>query len=240
MKLVPSGQVAPWVWWLGGVSALLLVAGAWQVAVSGPFVAADWRFHLWAEAGMPTGIGKWLLDEFASVTGERLFTLPVLGILAAWLTLRDRDWRPLVVVLAGLATIAVIGYGIKFGLGRTMPWTGVDVLHGGGRAWPSGHAANAAYTWAMAGILLIGEGGLRPRPRLMAPWMIVSGLVALASGWIMALVDYHWLSDIPGGWVLGLLALAVSCGLLQAARPMPVHAAWVLRLRERVLARRRR
>ncbi|GAB4083567.1 hypothetical protein GCM10028784_01970 [Myceligenerans cantabricum] len=226
MKRVSAGVA-----WLGGVSAVLLALGAWQVAVSGPFVAPDWTFHLWAEAHFPTGMEKELLDGFASVTGERIFTLPVLGLVAGWLALRERDWRPLVAVLAGLAVIAVVGYSIKFGLGRTMPHTGMDVLHGGGRAWPSGHAANATYTWAMAGILLIGERGLWPRPRWFVPWMTASAVVALSSGWVMARVDYHWLSDVPGGWVLGLLALAVSTAVLRAGPPIVVQARWVLRLR---------
>lgn len=225
-------RVAAGVWWLGGVSLVLVVVGTWQVAVSGPFVAADWAFHLWAERTRPSGLDKWLLDQFASVTGERLFTLPVLGFLAGWLALRERDWRPVVAVVAGLAVIAVIGYSIKFGLGRTMPHTGVDILHGGGRAWPSGHAANATYTWAMAGVLLIGEQGLIPRRSWLRPWMVASGGIALLSGWVMAAVDYHWLSDVPGGWVLGLLALAVSLGVLQGCRSIPIRAAWALRLRD--------
>lgn len=222
--------------WLGGVSAVLLVLGTWQVAVSGPFVVADWDYHLWAEAGLPAGIGKWLLDAFASVTGERLFTLPVLGVLGTWLALRRCDWRPLVAVVVGLLVIAVIGYALKFGLGRTMPHTGVDVLYGGGRAWPSGHAANAAYTWAMAGVLLLGERGLWPRRAWLPPWMVMSGVVGGVSGWIMARLDYHWLSDVPGGWVLGLLALAVSVIVLHGDAPITIRAPWVLRLRGRFFA----
>ncbi|MBL0886975.1 phosphatase PAP2 family protein [Myceligenerans indicum] len=229
MNGVPRAMV-----WVGGVSAVLLALGTWQVAVSGVFVSADWDFHLWAQAHLPAGGWKWLLDAFASVTGERLFTLPVLFLSGGWLALRGRDWRPLVSVVAGLAVIAVVGYSIKFGLGRTMPYTGMDVLHGGGRAWPSGHVANATYTWAMAGILLIGERGLWPRRAWFAPWMVASALVALACGWVMARVDYHWISDIPGGWVLGLLALAVSVTVLHRGLPIPMRAPWALRLRGRL------
>lgn len=226
--------------WFGGVSATLLALGTWQVVVSGPFVAADWDYHVWADANLPAGAAKWLLDAFATVTGERLFTLPVLGVLAGWLALRGRDWRPLVAVVAGLAIIAVVGYSLKFGLGRTMPYTGMDVLHGGGRAWPSGHAANAAYTWAMAGILLIGERGLRPRRAWLWPWMVVCVIVTAFSGWIMVRVDYHWISDVPGGWVLGLLALAVSVAILHGDSPVPMRAPWALRLRDRLSAGSRR
>ncbi|MBE1877687.1 phosphatase PAP2 family protein [Myceligenerans pegani] len=235
MKRVESGMA-----WLGGVSAVLLAVGTWQVVVSGPFVAADWDYHVWADANLPGGVTKWLLDAFATVTGERLVTVPVLGVLAGWQALRRRDWRPLVAVAAGLVIIAVVGYSLKFGLGRTMPWTGVDVLHGGGRAWPSGHAANAAYTWAMAGVLLIGERGLRPRRAWLAPWMLVSGLVVAVSGWIMVRVDYHWISDVPGGWALGLLALAVSVAILHRDPPIPMQATWALRLRDRLFAPSRR
>ncbi|WP_125776966.1 phosphatase PAP2 family protein [Antribacter gilvus] len=206
----------------GAVSALLLGIATWQVLAGGPFVAWDWRSHLWADAHLPGGWVKQVLDGVASVGGERLFTLPVVIPLAAWLSYRSRSRGPLVAVLVGVATIAVVGYSLKFGLGRTMPWTGEDELYGGGRAFPSGHAANAAYTWAMVSYLVFGRGGLRPSRAGLRLALAASAVVALAVGAVMVVLDYHWLSDVPGGWLVGLLALAVSLVLLdRSGRPVP-------------------
>lgn len=201
------------------IAVALLVVGTWQVAAEGPLVAWDWSFHLYADTRHPDGWDKDALDWVASVTGERLFTIPAVGGVAVWVAYRQDRVRPLVATAAGLATIAVVGYSIKFGLGRAAPWTGVDALYAGGRAFPSGHAANATFTWIFLVILVFGALGLRPDRLRLSLWLVPAFLVALVSGTLMALLDYHWLSDIPGGWVLGALAVAVALGVLRSPDP---------------------
>ncbi len=151
----------------------LLVFGLciWQVVVRGPFIAWDWQFHYYVDSHHPVGWEKAFLDIVASVTGERMFTIPMVGGTALYVARKQGGpgslWnlltrRPVLAVLAGLATIALIGYSTKFGLGRTGPHHNMDVLHAGGQAFPSGHAANTFFTGFLILCLLFTQNGLWP------------------------------------------------------------------------------
>lgn len=210
-------------WWLvplvtavAGVA--LLVLFTWQVVVRGPLIAWDWPLHEYVESRQPSGVGRWLLNSIASLGGQRLYTLPILVGVGAWVAWKQQSIRVLVAIGAGLATVFVVGYWMKYDLGRTSPFTGTDTLDGG-QAFPSGHAANAALTWTLIVIILFGARGLRPSARLFRRSMIAAGLLIFVSGMLMTLLDYHWFSDIPGGWCLGALALAVSNAILRGPIP---------------------
>jgi membrane-associated phospholipid phosphatase len=217
----PAG--APSRWWIGpavtaAACVVVLALMTWQVLVSGPFVAWDWPFHEYVDARQPSGPGRVALDVVASVGGQRLFTLPVVVGVAAYASWRQGRLRPLAAVVSGLATVFFVGYALKFGLGRTPPARGVDVLHGDGQAFPSGHTANATLTWTLVVIVLFGAQGLWPDRRRYRWWMAAALVVVVVSGALMTLLDYHWLSDIFGGWVLGVLALMVALMVLGPPR----------------------
>ncbi|GAA1868213.1 phosphatase PAP2 family protein [Myceligenerans crystallogenes] len=200
---------------------LLVLAFAWavfQVAAAGPFVAWDQISREWVYAHRATGFAEALLEFQAFVTGERWVTVPVAMGVAALVAYRQHWLRPLYAVTAGLATIAAIGYPVKFGLGRSSPVTGLDVLHAGGQAFPSGHAANTAFTATVVVFLLYGSAGLRPdREKFRRGVLYVGGLLGV-TGVLVLLMGYHWLSDIPGGWLMGFIAVCVSLTVLHWPR----------------------
>ncbi|PSL02485.1 undecaprenyl-diphosphatase [Haloactinopolyspora alba] len=214
-------------WWLpsvatGLIAAALLALMTWQVVARGPFIAWDWPLHVYVDARHPDGWVKLVLDSIASLGGQRLYTLPIIVGVGAWVSYRQRRIRPLVAIGAGLATVFFVGYWIKFDLARTPPASEQDILHGVGQAFPSGHTANATLTWCLIVIVLLGAQGLRPDPVRFRRWLAVALVIVFVSGALMTLLDYHWLSDIPGGWMLGLLALMVSVTVLRAPRlPWP-------------------
>ncbi|WP_158542728.1 phosphatase PAP2 family protein [Phytoactinopolyspora halophila] len=193
----------------------------WQVVVRGPFVAWDWPLHRYVDPIQPSGLPRELLNLVASLGGQRLYTLPILVVVGAWVTWKQRSPRVLVAIGAGLATVFFVGYWIKFSLARTPPHTGIDILHGQGQAFPSGHTANATLTWILIVIVLFGARGWYPNRRLFRRWLVAALLLVFISGMLMTLLDYHWLSDIPGGWMLGALALSVSTAILRAPVPWP-------------------
>jgi membrane-associated phospholipid phosphatase len=201
-------------WWLpylAGAMAAAAVLGltVWQVVVRGPLVAVDWSLHELLTPHVPSGAGKGLLDTL-SRPGQRWLTLPLLLMVGAWVSWRQRRVRPMLSVLAGLGTAYLVGKTIKDGLARTPPYKDVDILHGIGEAFPSGHAANVAMTWALLSVLLFGARGVWPNGRRLRLGFIVSAGLSVLVGIIMVVMDYHWLSDIPGGWAVGLLALMVA------------------------------
>lgn len=201
-------------WWLPYAAGAAAAAGAllltvWQVVTRGPLVTADWSVHEVLTEQVPTGAGQTLLDTLAR-PGQRWLTLPLLLAFGAWVSWRQRRLRPMLAVLVGLGSAYLVGKTIKDGLARTPPYKGVDILHSVGEAFPSGHAANAAMTWALISVMLFGARGAWPnRERLRVGLVISAGLSALV-GTIMVVMDYHWLSDIPGGWMVGLFSLMLA------------------------------
>jgi len=206
-------------WWqrhavAAAIAVLALALMVWQVIVRGPFVAWDWPLHAYVDPRQPTDPARWWLDSLANVGGQRMFTLPVLFGVAMWVSRRQQRWNAVWAACTGVATVFVIGYGLKLALARTPPHTEVDILGGQGQAFPSGHAANGALTWFLVLTLLYGASGRWPDRRRFRLWSVVVLAFVVGTGLLMTLLDYHWFSDIVGGWVLGILALALACLVL--------------------------
>ena len=212
------------------IGVLLSVGFAWttvQVVVGGPLVAWDWEIREWVYDRRAQGAYAQFLAVHAFITGERWVTVPIVMGTAAYVAYRQGRLRPLYAVISGLAVIAAIGYPVKFGLGRSGPQAGFDLLHAGGQAFPSGHAANTAFTVTMVVFLLYGSAGARPDRRLFRRGVVVIALLLAESGTFVLLMGFHWLSDIPCGWLMGFIAVCVSLTVLHwprrhEPRPVPV------------------
>jgi len=222
----PQPLDKPW-WatavWSGLLAVIALALMTWQVLVSGPFVAWDWSVHEYVDPHVPDGWLLFALDEVSNIGGQRQHTLPVLFAVGLWIAYKWRWFRPLIAICAGLATIFFIGYAIKFGLARTPPADGIDMLHGDGQAFPSGHTANATFTWIILVIVWLGPRGLHPDPVRFRRWLAIAGAWILVTSGLMVLLDYHWISDIPGGWALGALATSVAVAVLNAPPTRVAH-----------------
>ena len=207
------------------IAALVFALCIWQVVVRGPFIAWDWQFHYYVDANMPEGWKKVFLDIVATLTGERLSTVPMLVGTAFYVGRKQggpgkfrnvATRRPMLAVFSGLVTIFVIGYSTKFGLGRTGPHHNMDVLHAGGQAFPSGHASNTFFTGFFILCMLFSQSGLHPNVSRLRKLIPMVAVVVVIAGALMSWLDYHWLSDIPGGWLLGFIACMVALSVLRA------------------------
>lgn len=229
-----DGSDKPYAVWslLAGLLAACgaLAAVTWQVVVHGPLTAVDWPVHAFVDPRQPEG-PPLLAMVAAARLGQRLVTVPPLVGLGLWASLRTRDARPVLAVLAGLGTLAVAGTLLKVAVGRTPPVVGVDTVSPGldnvvawvwavalpGAAafeghvsFPSGHAANAALTYPLLALLVFGPAGLRPHPRRLR-LALGGALVPVAVvGALVVLLDYHWASEALGGWLLGAVALLTA------------------------------
>lgn len=211
-----------WTWYAVGaaIAAVSLGLMVWQVVARGPFIAWDWPFHEAVDPRVPTGGLKTAADVLASALGQRKYTLPFIALAAAFTAWRLRSLRPVIATGAGLAAVAFVGYAIKGALQRTPPALEVDMLHGEGEAFPSGHTANATLTWVMFVVLMFSAHGAFPNRRRFRIGLAVALFGAFVGGVLMAVLDYHWLSDIPGGWALGGLAI---CAAMVAFGPAPAY-----------------
>jgi undecaprenyl-diphosphatase len=77
-----------------------------------------------------------------------------------------------------------------------------------GFSYPSGHATLSVAYLAIAVVLA------RAAPLTMRVALIVSGLVAtIVVGLSRAYLQVHWLSDVGGGWAVGLASYSI-CGMI--------------------------
>ncbi len=147
----------------------------------------------------------WLTDLAKLVTGlgSAVFTF-VFGLLvAAALAARRRYAAAAVLVVSMLILYAAVPL-LKETYDRPRPEGGlVDVS---GDAYPSGHAAySALYAWLGLAVAFL----WRPR-RTVFITVVTAGLVVAALvGLSRVYLQVHWLSDVAGGWGLGLSAFAL-------------------------------
>ncbi len=155
-------------------------------------------------------LGRVVVRALAEL-GQRGLTVTVvlvLAVLAVLAVRRSGSWRPGLVSAGALGLLGVLGQVLKIEVGRLAPRAARVAVHAGGLSWPSGHAANTVVSGALVLWLLP-----QVRPALAA-WARLVGGVALV------VLDYHWASDVVGGWLLGGVVLAVVA-LLATARDGP-------------------
>ncbi len=161
----------------------------------------------------------WLTPLMQLVTwlGSSFFIIPF-GIAAGGtLWRRRRTWQPLVMMAAAFLGAAGL-YGIvKPAVGRARPPAALQV--GGpdiGRAFPSGHATQSIAFYGMLAVVLIAWYAPR-HPRL---FVAGAALVTLVIGGSRLYLGVHWLTDVLGGYALGLawLSLVMVTSLLVIRR----------------------
>jgi undecaprenyl-diphosphatase len=124
---------------------------------------------------------------------------------AAWLLLRRSPRLALYVAVTGIGLL-VLDRGTKALVGRVRPLVDLPVAAAPGGSFPSGHAMGSTVTY---GVLLLVF--LPAVPRRLRP-AVVAAAVALAVtvGLTRVALGVHYPSDVVGGWLLGVLWLAVT------------------------------
>lgn len=137
--------------------------------------------------------------------GAREVLVPLALAAGAVLSRRRRSLVPLALIVGAYLLVAGVASATKAGLARPqpLPLPGVP-----GRAFPSGHAAQATVVF---GALALMAGGARWVRVLVAG---VVGAVSVALLWRQA----HWLTDMVGGVVLGAACLATVDAALRRER----------------------
>ena len=131
-------------------------------------------------------------------------------IVALYISYRFKTWRPINLgLLAFLALNAVVG-AFKYGLGRTKPRNGLDILHAGGMSYPSGHESNAIMIWGITAYLIYRYAHVDRYNGRLATAAV--GALALTVCVVSLIRNTHWFSDLLGGLFLGagLLVLIIA------------------------------
>jgi undecaprenyl-diphosphatase len=83
-----------------------------------------------------------------------------------------------------------------------------------GASFPSGHAFTATLG---AGVVLLVALPLLPRRGRPVAWLLAA-LVPLAVGYSRIALGVHWISDVVGGWLLGIGLLAGTTAAFEGWR----------------------
>ena len=131
-------------------------------------------------------------------------------IVALYISKRFKTWRPINLGLLSFISLNVVVGAFKYGLGRTKPRDGLDILHAGGMSYPSGHASNAIFIWGVVAYLIYRYAHVdRYNGRLASAGV---GLLSLTVCVVSLLRNTHWFLDLFGGLFLGgaLLVLIIA------------------------------
>ena len=131
-------------------------------------------------------------------------------IVALYISKRFKTWRPINLGLLSFISLNIVVGAFKYGLGRTKPRDGLDILHAGGMSYPSGHASNAIFIWGVVAYLIYRYAHVdRYNGRLASAGV---GLLSLTVCVVSLLRNTHWFLDLFGGLLLGgaLLVLIIA------------------------------
>jgi membrane protein DedA with SNARE-associated domain/membrane-associated phospholipid phosphatase len=152
----------------------------------------------------------WLTDVAKAVThlGSTPATLAVAGIAGGVLAWR-RLWIEAAVLVAALVICHVAVPVLKDAIERPRP-PGDGLVSVSGAAYPSGHAAYAViYTWLALTIAIRARPGWTYGSLVIGIGIAVTALVGLSRVYL----DVHYLSDVSGGWALGVSAFSLCAAI---------------------------
>jgi membrane-associated phospholipid phosphatase len=137
----------------------------------------------------------------------------VTGLLAVLLWFRHAR-RLALWITATMIGGAVLDTVLKTVVGRARPVFAHPVATAPGASFPSGHAFTATLG---AGVVLLTVLPLLPRRGRALGWLIAAS-VPLAVGYSRIALGVHWMSDVLGGWLLGIGLLAGTTAAFETWR----------------------
>jgi undecaprenyl-diphosphatase len=116
-----------------------------------------------------------------------------------------RRWREAITIAVAMIGAAILSGVVKLAVGRHRPRPRVVFEHVGGGSFPSGHALTSIVA---AGLLVLLVGPHLPRVLRFLLWF-VAALVVAAVGFSRLVLAVHYPTDVLGGWLIGVLWLAL-------------------------------
>jgi membrane-associated phospholipid phosphatase len=142
--------------------------------------------------------------------GAREILVPLAVGAALWLGWRRRSLIPPALLAGSYLLVAAVTGLVKAGLARPQPLPLAGVP---GRAFPSGHAAQAVVVLGALALLAAAERSPEWRRRVLVVVAAAVGTICAALLWRQA----HWLTDLTGGMTLGLACLTTVDAALALA-----------------------
>ena len=198
-------------WLLPAVLAAILVFLTACVLAHSPVLDVDRWIRSAVEAQARSARFRWLEDgRYAPVNlladlGNNQVAVPLLALSALIAAIRARSVRPVLAAVAGVVLLLGTVIPAKILIGRAGPGL-PPVAHGAMGVFPSGHTATSAVCLGLGALLLArGLPGWATRG-VLAGMAVACFLVGAALIW----GDYHWFTDVVGGWALAALIVMAA------------------------------
>jgi membrane-associated phospholipid phosphatase len=211
--------------WQASVALLAGFVVLTGLLAAGAFLDVDVAVRDWSDAHRPHG--GWLVAKALYFLGSANLIASILLVVALWVAVRDRDARPVLLVVGTAVASYVVVVPLKILADRSAPhapWPDAVELFANDAGWsyPSGHVVNTLI-WYPVLLSLVEQALRRPlagatrRAILVAPVVIVFVAVTY--------LGYHWLTDCVAGLLLGR-ALWLALDRLPSAAAQSLKAAW--------------
>ncbi|KQX69538.1 hypothetical protein ASD06_00200 [Angustibacter sp. Root456] len=202
-------------WW-PTLGLALAVAVLTVLVATGALLGLDSTAQPWLTSQPDDGVGRRVAGVLAALGEVWLVGFVLLGTVL-WACARDRSARPAVAAVSAAAGTALTVVVLKAATGRTAPGAGASDVLAGGRSYPSGHAATAAVCLLLVAFLI--AAALRGRAR--GGVVVAATALSVAVAWATVALDFHWVSDVVGGPLVGA---AWATGVRPWLRTEPVGA----------------
>lgn len=190
--------------------AAAYVVLTWLVATGRTVAIDDATYQVFRPGGVWAGAQEFF-DNVVDDLQPAVCGL-VLLVVALYSARRQRSWAPLVLVAVLTVPTVLIIFGTKAVVDRVDPAGGFIPGRG---AYSSGHAAFILL--CSAGVAMLIDRPVRWWARLVVAALCV--LMALSVLWIGS----HWVSDVVGGTLVGLVVLPLACLLPVQVLRRPPH-----------------
>jgi undecaprenyl-diphosphatase len=148
-----------------------------------------------------------------SVLGSTAALSILIGVAVIFLAIRRR-WRVAMYLLVAGAGALVLNPVLKSLVGRLRPILAHPIAHGTGNSFPSGHALGSMVCYGA--ILLVFMPAARGRWRTVLKVVVVAIIVGV--GISRLLLGVHYVSDVLGGWAVGVIWLGITAFAFELTR----------------------
>jgi len=153
--------------------------------------------------------------------GGRPIMLWLVGVAAVGLLIRRQPRLAIFLAVTGAGAL-FLDPSLKLLVGRLRPVVDLPVASAPGNSFPSGHALGSMVAYGALVLVFLPA----VRPRLRPVLVAVAALVVAAVGATRVALGVHFLSDVLGGWLLGLAWLGIVAYAFQlwrgeTGRPVP-------------------
>jgi undecaprenyl-diphosphatase len=163
--------------------------------------------------------------------GQQAICVPVLVWVSLLVARRSQTWLPVVTAVTAVLLLNFVVGVLKLLAARDSPLRDNPDFFRQGLVYPSGHGTNTILVYGLAAYLVSSHLGKQTRlARVLVTATPILAVIILVSG---IYLDYHWFSDVVGGFLLGGFGLSATVDLHRAWRARPKKPPRAVRPRSR-------